>query len=776
MRVPVRHALYVVGALGVGAVSSPVWAQTEWTNYIDAGMINEIVYRDGVLYMATFGGLLLYDVADGQFEQFDNVDGLPSNSLRCLVFDDDGNLYIGTADLGVAKVRFSGGRPVLMRSLNAQIDGLSSNAVNSIVQWGTDILYGANPGAGIIRNDFAAARYFERDGLPDDDVKDVLPDGDYAWLATNAGVAILDGLGFIRRPTGAPAVANVLGTDGTRVWVGTNDGVWRFDPSDSSWTDVGPDTRIMHGLHWDGTTMWGGSTRNFFRYTGTGQSWDIFPTGGITTNYIFAGGGGVNEIRGIVAAENGDVYLGSIQQSQQRGANLIRFDGTNQVNLVPNAPGGNSLLRLAVDVDGSVWTMFSNFYVGKAMPSGAWVNYNSAISGIEVPSNPFNNLALLADSQGFKWFCSLPSPTLDQLDDRLDANYGNDVWTRHSLDSGGGDGLGTLSLQRGLEDPVGNRWFLSDIAGIQMLSRDGSAWFEMTPLKDARMLSGNMVDVAFGISAYVAHREQGVQRWGLGGYDWNAITTTTGDTWGTPVPATALPGDIFAIELRSDNVLWIATDNGLFHFPSSNANRIVDEIPVYAGIGSGILSPEVRDILLDHDENLWVATDLGLNKIARDDYADIETYTTATAYVTVLAPLRYALSIISPLSNADCRSLAIHSTRDILYVGTMAGLSVLDYTPPPATATDLSRVYLYPNPVYRSRGQNEVKIENITGPVSIEVYNLEGVLVHSQTVESNGQVVWDLTTKGGFLAGSGNYIVRVIGTNGAITKTIAVLR
>lgn len=776
------------GALALLAgvtASSPAPAQSQWTNYIDASMINEIVYRDGVLYMATFGGLLLYDVADGEFEQFDNVDGLPSNELRCLAFDDEGNLYLGTADFGVAKVRLSGGGPVLIRSLNEQIDGLSSNNVNAIAQWGTDILYGANPGAGTIRNDFAAARYFERDGLPDDDVMDVLADGDYAWLATNAGVAILDRLGLIRRPTGAPTVANVLGTDGTRVWVGTNDGVWRFDPSDSSWTDVGPDTRAMYGLFWDGATMWGGSTRNFFRYTGTGQSWDIFPTGAITVNYGFAGGGGVNQIRGLAVVESGDVYLGSAQPSEQRGANLIRFDGTNQVNLIPDAPSGNDIRRLSVDVDGSVWAMFANFYVGKLLPSGAWVNYSSAVPGIEVPSNQGFNLALLADSQGFKWFCSLPSPTLDQLDDRADANYNNDAWTRHAIDSGGGEGLGSLSLQRGLEDPAGNRWFLSDVSqiangwqGIQILSRDGSQWFEMTPLKDARMLSGDVVDVAFGSTfAYLAHRTAGIQLWALDGYDWNTILDTAGDGWATRVLPTSLPASasVQAIELRSDNVVWIATDAGLFRYPSTGS-RPVDQIPVYVGIGAGIVSPGIRDIVLDHDENLWVATNLGLNRIARDDTNDIQTYTTATAYVTSLSGLRYPLSIISPLSNADCRSLAMHATRDVLYVGTLSGLSVLDYTPPAPTATDLSRVYLYPNPVYLSRGQNDVKIENISGPVTIEVYNVEGLLVHSQTVDTNGQVAWDLSTRSGLTAGSGNYLVRVVGSSGAVTKTIAVLR
>ncbi len=773
---------WVAAALACAA-ATPAPAQVKWVNHLDTSMINEIVYKDGVLYMATFGGLVLYDVARGEFEQFANIPRIPSNAMRCLAFDADDNLYIGTADFGVAKVRFSGGAPSLVRSLNSQIDGLSSNTVNAIAMWGDDIVYGANPGAGTIRNDFASARYFERDGLPDDDVKDVLADGDHAWLATNAGVAVLDRFGLIRRPTGAPTVANVLGTDGTTIWVGTNDGVWRFDPSDSSWTDVGPDTRQIYGLTWDGTTMWAGSTRNLCEYTGTGAVWNQFPMGSITANYVFPGGGGTNQARGLAVVENGDVYFGSVQPSEQRGANLIRFDGTTMTNLFADSPGGSDLRRFSFDVDGSLWCMFMNFYAGKLTTAGTWVNYNSAIPGIEVPSHPSANLAMLADTQGYKWFCSLPNVTLDQLDDRRDANYANDTWTRHPAGSGGGETLGSTRLQRAVEDPVGNRWFMSDVDGINILSRDGSEWFQMNPLKDARMLSGDVVDVAFGRNfAYIAYRTLGIQIWALDGFDWPTILDTAGDSWVTRVPSTVLPAaaTVSAIELRSDNTLFIATEDGLFKYPSSNPSanppRVVDEIPVYTGIGAGILSAKVRDVSLDHDENLWVATELGINKIARDDFADIQAYTTAAAYVASLADLRYPLSIITPLSNADCRALVMHPTKDILYIGTLSGLSVLDYTPAPSTTTDLSKVYLYPNPVYRSRGQNDIKIQNITGPVSVDVYNLEGVLVSSTSVDTNGQVAWDLTDASGFVVASGNYLVRVSGPGGAVTKTIAVLR
>ena len=49
-------------------VTAPAAAQVEWTNHIDASMINDIVHKDGILYLATFGGLVLYDVDANRFE------------------------------------------------------------------------------------------------------------------------------------------------------------------------------------------------------------------------------------------------------------------------------------------------------------------------------------------------------------------------------------------------------------------------------------------------------------------------------------------------------------------------------------------------------------------------------------------------------------------------------------------------------------------------------------------------------------------------------------
>ncbi|HET6350084.1 MAG TPA: T9SS type A sorting domain-containing protein [Candidatus Krumholzibacteria bacterium] len=794
--------------LAMFATAVPAHAQ-RWTNHIDASMINEIVLRNQTLYMATFGGLLLYDTATGTFEQYRNDNGLPTNSLTCLVFGSGNDIYTGTADIGVAKIRLQNGSVTLIRALSEQIDGLASNTINAVAVWGDQIVYGGTPGAGTIRNDFAAARYFQRDGLPGSDVVDVLPMGDQVFMATVddtasvGGVAILDKVGNITKVPGTPSEPYVLGTDGTNVWVGTNTGIMRYDPAGGTWTDLGQAADVgltslrVRSLFWTGSEMWAGSGRTFMRYNGTGKSWTTHSADAIMLPYGLSNGQAGQDMKGLVVLPGGDVYVGAANAVDQRGPNLMRYDGTQLVNLRPRAPGANDVLRLAQDIDGSLWASFSRFYVGKLMPDGTWVNYNPTIPGAQWPTNQFANIAFLADSQGEKWFSTLsssagPFKPLDELDDQRDANYSNDVWTRHAEGSGGGDGYGSLRPIRAAEDPAGNRWFLSDIdmvdatppqpnwQGINILSRDKTAWFQMNNTREPRMPRATVVDVAYGPSyTYVAFLTSGVYLWTHGGFDWANLTNYPSDGWSQFVEVGGekyqLPAgaDIRRIQLRSDGLMWIATKTGLF-YTFGRKNDMHDILP-YTGIGPGILPGSVQDILLDHDENLWVATDLGLNRIARNDFTDIQSFLTVASFIQ-LVNLRYPLDSIVPLANANCKSLAIDATRDILYVGTLGGISVYDFSPAPSKPTDLSRVYVYPNPVYTTKGHTGIKIGNLTGPVRVEVYNLEGQLVDSRSVKADSDVAWDLLTKDGYSASTGTYIVRIIGEHGSVQRSIALIR
>jgi len=228
---------------------------------------------------------------------------------------------------------------------------------------------------------------------------------------------------------------------------------------------------------------------------------------------------------------------------------------------------------------------------------------------------------------------------------------------------------------------------------------------------------------------------------------------------------------ISRLALAPNGRLFMGTTEGLFYTDGGTLGLV----PAYTGISPGIVTPKVQDVVLDHDANIWVATDLGLNRIAEDDYNVIETFLTPASFL-LLSGLRYPLSVISPLAHADCRSLAMHPTEDILYVGTFGGISIYDFSAPAVTATDLTKVYVYPNPVYTTKGHVALRVANLTGPVVVEIYNMEGELVDSHTVSADGDVAWDLTTKDGFSASSGKYIVRIVGENGSVQRPIALIR
>ena len=156
------------------AVVLPVSAG-RWVNYVDPSLISEIVSRDGELYIASSGGLLVYDPDGPSYEQFTNTTGLPSNFLTCLTFDHLGNLYVGTETSGIARLEFTAGGFNVV-SMGSTFHGLSDDRITSLTAWGDSLVYGSKNGAGLIIEGFPGPRFIERDGLPSEVVTDVLAD------------------------------------------------------------------------------------------------------------------------------------------------------------------------------------------------------------------------------------------------------------------------------------------------------------------------------------------------------------------------------------------------------------------------------------------------------------------------------------------------------------------------------------------------------------------------------------------------------------------------
>jgi hypothetical protein len=298
------------------------------------------------------------------------------------------------------------------------------------------------------------------------------------------------------------------------------------------------------------------------------------------------------------------------------------------------------------------------------------------------------------------------------------------------------------------------------------------------------MKAGNVSDVAFGEGGvvYVALKKYGIQRWITGGYDPDNLFDLSDDFWATIVGVGAPGGiasgaSISSLVMRSDGVLWIGTDVGLYRY-NPLAPAWLTYIPRNLGFGPGLLGNEVMDLLLDRDEDLWVATDLGLNRISRNNINEIASFTTPIVYQTELS-LFFPPSAVSPIVDAACEKLALHPSKDLLYIATFGGLSVLDITFPEdggGGAAVTSRTYVFPNPIEPRKGHENLKIANIDSEVLVEVYTLEGQLVHSSTASRTGDEVWDLSTKSGLLAAGGVYVVRISGGGNTVTRTVALIR
>lgn len=782
----ISKQLFLLLTMTIAVTSEAVAQPGPWSNHVEPSYISEIIERDGELYIASRGGLLVFDPSDSTYQQFDKPFGLPSNFLTSLAFASDGSLYVGTEDVGMAQLRFVSGR-VDVTLLNATFHGIADDRVRTVAAWGDSIVYGTEQGAGIINKGFSSKLFFARDGLPGERVSDVFADGDYVWFATDNGVARLDRLGFITTfSNGLPSLdTHVFARDDTTLWVGTPNGIAWFNAADSTWIPAGITGQAVFAIKFGGQKLWAATRGDFYENDGGG--WVGHSMLNIYLRYIL--NTPVCEARGLQPMPDGSVYLGVGEPAKERGAFLLVYDGSTIRDIRSNSPPGPEYLRAMFDIDGSYWVSSRDLGVAKLTPQGQWFWYNPVVGDTNLTTR-FQNRGLLADSQGTKWFCGTwetfaPGVLLDELHDGLDTSRANDVWLHYGIGEGGGVGVGSLRNQNAAEDPAGNRWFMSDVApplanvppewrGISILNRDGDTWVQVNPTNSG-MPSGDITDVAFGPGGvvWVADRDDGVYEWRTGGYD--DVTQFDRDplAWlPVGVAGVNIGTGITSLVRRSDGVLWVGTSNGV----SKLENGTFKTFRADRGLGGGLLSNSIADLVLDHDENLWVASDLGVDRIARDDDGDIRSYTTLRAWQEQLSAF-FPSDVVAPLADAWCNALALHPTKNALYIATRHGISILDLSSFSVDDTDLSRVYLFPNPIRASRGHVALKIANHQGLVDVEVYSLEGELIHrEENVDVSDEVVWDLTTAAGYLAASGIYLVRISANGGSVVKRVALIR
>jgi ligand-binding sensor domain-containing protein/tRNA A-37 threonylcarbamoyl transferase component Bud32 len=105
--------------LGGGAL------QPGWTSFTNSNSVTDLALQDGYLWAGGDGGLVRWDLQDGDYRKFGVTDGLPSNRVNDLLVDPVGILWVAT-DAGVG--RFDGES---WRTFD-ETDGLDTQWVQSL--------------------------------------------------------------------------------------------------------------------------------------------------------------------------------------------------------------------------------------------------------------------------------------------------------------------------------------------------------------------------------------------------------------------------------------------------------------------------------------------------------------------------------------------------------------------------------------------------------------------------------------------------------------------
>lgn len=296
---------------------------------------------------------------------------------------------------------------------------------------------------------------------------------------------------------------------------------------------------------------------------------------------------------------------------------------------------------------------------------------------------------------------------------------------------------------------------------------------------------------------WFAVEDGGLVRWDINGPDAGPNDPLTwldqsDDVWSDPVtffPGTTLdPGKALGLALGPDGSLWVG-GNGLvqFTYTLTAGNDVMPtvllDVPEKTSSStSGLVNGNVTDIAVDANGDIWAPSRTGLNRVSpRGDEALVAAWIDLPNYLAnpnygvlyspnVIAPLpgiTYARIVPSP----DGRQMLLSSDQGTTLITVGSGPSS-DLGDDP-----LKNVFCYPNPWTPGEAGAQVMLGGLPdGTVKVEVYNVEGQLVHTAKSIALGTGFWDGENNVGNPVASGLYLLKISTDSLITTRVLAVVR
>lgn len=733
MRAPGAAAVWVCVCVLAAAV--PASARTLFVNnYINSNDVRGAVAWGTSLALATHGGVVVHDPAAGTFQKILRTpSGLPSNDVSCVAVGPSGTLWAGTKGQGVARLKPGGG----FRRTLTSFDGLPSDFVTTLYVHGDSIWVGTAGGIALFTESAGSGQVALRradtvartaGGLIGDQIAGFSVIGDTLWCATTAGLSsFAQGTWTARAAALTGATPRGLAVHRDTLWAATSNGPYRYasgvfqpvtgrHPAGGSWV-----LRSLGGGFYSGTNV--GSV---LRYDGGG--WTAVGAAGPTPAPAVD----------LAGAPDGTLYAAT-------RLGLARYDlpGNAWVGVLSPGPLWDAFLppsvRAAANADG-VWFTTGNNLAVVHYDGRAWATLTpNSTGGLLDNTGVFG---LLLDRDGRVWLghcCTFvePVPRLDRFDP------GTNTWDRPA-----GSNLITLA-----QAPSGRVYAGGVEYGNGIYEYDGTTGALLDSLTPANTQGGTGPGLASNIIRAVAFDAAG-KGWfalrdaGLDIWDGRGTPTHNDDVW-THVSA-GLPALFnYSLAVESPSRGWLGTVGGLARVQDGVVARTWTPSTVPA-----LPAPQVNDLALDAQGNVWIATVAGLSILAPD--GSLETYTVADGLVD---------------DAVTC--LAWDATAGAMWAGTAHGISriVLGGGPVPGFS---GRTYVYPNPVRESDAG--LKLGGLTDAVKGEIRDPAGRLVRRFHATPTSTLIWDLTRADGGAAAPGIYLVVLRDKGASRILRVAVLR
>ncbi|MEA2096483.1 MAG: T9SS type A sorting domain-containing protein [Candidatus Cloacimonadota bacterium] len=794
-------------------ITTGLFALKNWKVYTNTTHIFDIIETGNELNIATWGGLLDYNLNNNSFgETLTTIDGLGNNDIRVLDYLESSNqILVGTANNGINRISNN----VFLTPLTETL-GLQSNIVNKIVHNDSLIFVATKLGVSCFKDDpdfpfpLLLNNYDTGNGLSANNITSLqISDNGYIFCGSENGIDIvhIDSMNVesnwrhfnVDNSIFPSSIINDISVMNNYVAIGTRGGlvVSSFPPFEWIVYDdiienhvsslypvyINSAQQIIAGVgYWDEEKMIVVDSTDIaaFKFS-NGQIQELWYADDMNLSNT--------QIMGFKEVEETLVAF-------TWGEGILFYDGIDwSLPKKTNSLLSNTIKDMVFDKQDKLW--ITDGHKGSSATSKGtkgvssfdgdiWQNYNAEKTDLR--SN--NIYSICVDEDNRKWFGAWSSNSSQNWQGGISVfDDVNNVWDYVTV----ANGIGNNTISFLTVDEQNRTWVCSyggSSAYVTILDNnfDYITSFELFEPLDPNDMDPNYI--------FIGEEKIYFGGWISGLRIWNDTTDpiTNGANWSkTPFTGNLQSGRIFDITSRNINneEIWIASGHGLFMYDGIdwfwfgttikkkvwfdnhwfwNEDNPDPEYWYYEGQERlyGSISTYPTALFVDPFGMVWIGTqDAGITifDTSRDKFINLTTENT-------------------PLISNTITDLAYEPKTGTLYIGTNLGMNSVEIgiSAEMNEETDLFETIVYPNPFYPENGdilriENRSAITMPKGNTYCRIFDLNGDIVMEIEKDIYEQFSWDGLNKTGKKCGSGIYLYVVSAPNGQTSKgKIALIR